>query len=248
MLTRIIAVGLMAGVLSGLVVSGLQHATTVPLILKAEAYENAAPAAEKHKHSSFNANGEARLILVHAEAASAGGKSEAWGPAEGLERTAYTSLTTVGAGVGFALMLLAAMIACGVDVTARSAALWGLGAFVATGLAPGMGLPPELPGAAAADVLLRQAWWISTAAATAAGIWLLFRGAGALALVAGVALMVAPHLIGAPQPHEYASTVPAELAGHFTATSLAVHAVLWALVGAATGYFWQRFGRAEPTA
>ncbi|MFN0219597.1 MAG: CbtA family protein [Hyphomicrobium sp.] len=245
MLTRIIAVGLVAGVLSGLVVSGLQQATTVPLILKAETYENAAPA---HEHSSLGTQSEARLILVHTDAAPAASEPEAWAPADGLERTVYTSLATVGAGVGFALMLLAAMLASGVDVTTRSAALWGLGAFVATGLATGMGLPPELPGAAAAELLSRQTWWIATATATAAGIWLLFRVANPLAFLAGVALIVAPHLIGAPHPHDFSSTVPAELAGHFTSTSLAVHAVLWVLVGAASGYFWQRFGQASASA
>ena len=50
MLTRILATGLMAGVLAGLFVSGLQHATTVPLILKAETYEKsgAKPASSRY--------------------------------------------------------------------------------------------------------------------------------------------------------------------------------------------------------
>jgi predicted cobalt transporter CbtA len=45
---------------------------------------------------------------------------------------------------------------------------------------------------------------------------------------------------GAPHLAEYASTVPAELASRFTAASLAVHAVLWVLIGALAGWFWQR--------
>lgn len=244
MLTRIVAVGLLAGVLSGLVVSGLQHATTVPLILKAETYENAAPA-PAHQHSSSNSHGEARLILVHT-AEPAAGEPEAWAPQDGIERTAYTSLATVGTGVGFALMLLAAMIASGANINARSGALWGVAAFVATGLAPGLGLPPELPGAAAAELVSRQTWWIGTAAATAIGLWLAFRIGTPAALAAAAALIVVPHVIGAPHPHEFTSTVPAELAGHFTSSSLAVHAVLWALVGLAVGFFWQKFDRTGP--
>jgi cobalt transporter subunit CbtA len=252
MLTRILGAGLLAGVLAGLFVSGLQHVTTVPLILKAETYEKAAEKPAAEHHSSLKTSGGAKLVLVHggaAEPAETGAAVEAWAPADGLERTAYTSLATVGTAVGFALMLLAAMIASGASITMRSAALWGAAAFVATGLAPGMGLPPELPGSAAGDLFLRQTWWIGTAAATAAGIWLIFASQrGTAAAIAGIALIALPHIIGAPVAHEFASTVPAELAGHFTATSLAVHAVLWVLVGTAAGYFWERLGRSQALA
>ena len=252
MLTRILGAGLLAGALAGLFVSGLQHVTTVPLILKAETYEKAAEKPGAEHHSSFKASGGAKLVLVHggaAEPAETGAAVEAWAPADGLERTAYSSLATVGTAVGFALMLLAAMIASGAEITMRSAALWGAAAFVATGLAPGMGLPPELPGSAAGDLFLRQTWWIGTAAATAAGIWLIFASQrGTAAAIAGIALIALPHIIGAPVTHEFASMVPAELAGHFTATSLAVHAVLWVLVGTAAGYFWERLGRSQALA
>ena len=248
MLTRILGVGLLAGVLSGFAVAGLQHVTTVPLILQAEVYEKAAEKAATPEHSSYNATGEARLILVHDHEEAASGEPEAWEPADGLERTAYTSLATIGTAVGFSLMLLAAMIASGVRITARSAALWGLAAFVATGLAPGLGLSPELPGSAAAEQLPRQIWWVSTAAATAVGIWLMFRTEGGIWLAAGLALIALPHIVGAPHIHEFKSTAPAELAGHFTSTSLALHAVLWIAVGALSGFFWQRFSRSETAA
>lgn len=248
MLTRILAVGLLAGVLSGLLVSGLQQATTVPLILEAEVYEKAAEKAEKAQHSSWTGGDHARVILVHGDMSGEAGQAEAWEPADGFERTAYTTTATVGAAVGFALMLLAAMLASGAEISPRSAALWGLGAFVATGLAPGLGLAPELPGAAAADLLSRQIWWAGTAFATATGIWLLFRSSGLAMLALGVALIALPHLIGAPHIHEFKSTAPAELAGHFTSTSLALHAILWVLVGALAGYFWQRFGRSATQA
>ena len=60
-----------------------------------------------------------------------------------------------------------------------------------------------------------------------------------LAKALGVALIVAPHIIGAPQPPAPESTVPAELAARFTAASLAMHALLWILVGAAVGFVWR---------
>ena len=253
MLTRIMAAGLLAGVLSGICVSVLQHATTVPLILKAEAYEKAGAKPAVHQHSTLESLGEAQLILAHAatpdaDVAASDHPASAWAPADGIERTAYTTLATVGTAVGFALILLAAMIATGVDVTVRQAALWGLGAFVATGLAPAVGLPPELPGSAATELLARQTWWIATAATTGAGIWLIFRNSTTTAIAAGVALIALPHAFGAPHIELFTSSVPAEIAGHFTAASLAIHAVMWVLVGALSGYFWQRLGRSEALA
>ncbi|MGL4395372.1 MAG: CbtA family protein [Hyphomicrobium sp.] len=246
MLTRIMTAGLLAGVIAGLFVSALQHVTTVPLILQAETYENGAPAPAAPKadhHSSWQFEGDAQVILAHAPAPGeeTAASPSVWAPADGLERTAFTTLATIGTAVGFALMLLAAMLASGTPVTAQSGTAWGMAAFLATGLAPGMGLPPELPGAAAADLVARQTWWLGTAMATAGGIYFMTRSAmGAAAMAVGAALIALPHVIGAPHPGMFASPVPAELAAHFVSQSLAVHAVMWVLVGATAGWVWQR--------
>jgi cobalt transporter subunit CbtA len=209
--------------------------------LQAEVYEKGAEKAASSQTSSWTFDGEARVILVHGDN---GGhqvhEAEAWEPADGLERTAFTSIATIGTAVGFSMMLLAAMFLSGAPITPRTATLWGCAAFLATGLAPGFGLPPELPGSAAAELLPRQVWWFSTAAATAAGIWFLFQRSGTAAIAAALVLIALPHLVGAPQPREFTSTAPAELAGHFASVSLAVHAMLWLAVGATAGYFWQR--------
>ena len=248
MLTRVVGACLAAGALAGLLVAIVQHFTTVPLILKAEVYERAAASSAGSTGSAKTAGsfGDAQVFLVQAEAGSqdhAGHdhSAEAWQPEDGFERTLYASLATVGTAVGFALMLLAIMIVSGVEITIRSATLWGLGAFVASGLATGLGLPPEIPGSAAAELMSRQVWWLGTTAATAVGIWLLFQRTHPFAMGAAAVLIVAPHLIGAPETETFSSTAPAELAGHFASTSLAVQALLWLLTGAFAGYFWKRF-------
>lgn len=245
MLTRMMAAGLLAGVVSGLFVSGMQQVTTVPLILQAEAYERAGAKPATPEHSSLTSTTDARLVLVHGDAHTEDDGASAWAPADGFERTAATTVATVGTAAGFALMLLALMLASGTEITPRTATLWGVAAFFATGLAPGLGLPPELPGSAAAELMPRQLWWFATAAATGAGMWLIFQPSGPSRLAAGIVLIMAPHVIGAPHAGAFTSTAPAELAGHFTSASLAVHAVLWLLVGATSGYFWQRFNRSQ---
>ena len=58
--------------------------------------------------------------------------------------------------------------------------------------------------------------------------------------IGGVVLIALPHIFGAPHPHEYVSTAPAELAGHFVATSLAVTAIFWGVLGFASGAVYER--------
>ena len=233
MLMRILATGLMAGVLAGVIVSGLQHVTTTPLIIKAETYEKS-EGGHSHTH--------APVTPAQGTEAAPGSQelADEWSPADGIERTAFTTLATVGTAVGFAFVLIALVVASGATLTARSGMLWGAAAFVATGLAPALGLPPELPGSAAAELMHRQVWWIGTVLATGIGLWLIARTTGTLAILLGIALIVTPHVIGAPHPAEFTSEVPAEIAGHFTASSLVVHAVLWVLVGSIAGLIWQR--------
>src|ERR1700745_2045609 len=61
----------------------------------------------------------------------------------------------------------------GGTVTWRTGLFWGLAGFATFTLAPGLGLPPELPGTEAAPLLQRQLWWVTTAAATGGGMALL---------------------------------------------------------------------------
>jgi cobalt transporter subunit CbtA len=242
MLNRILAACLAAGILAGLTAAALQHFTTTRLILAAEIYEKSGEAKSHHSANSGDFRfGQARLFLAHNETAIV--EDAEWAPGDGLERTFYSSVATIATAFGFALMLVSAMILSGAAITARAGLAWAAAAFVATGLAPSLGLSPELPGVAAADLAARQLWWAGTAAATVAALWLTLRVSSPWAIGAGLVLILLPHIIGAPHPHELTSKVPAELAGHFASASLVVHAVIWAMVGAIAGYVWQRTER-----
>jgi cobalt transporter subunit CbtA len=243
-LSRVLTVGLLAGLVAGLAIAVLQHFAVTPMILQAETYENAAPAAETGALRDF---GGAKLFLAHSHAGDAGHAAEGavWAPADGLERTLFTGLATVLAAVGFALVLLAGMIVAGDRITERRAIGWGIAAFAAASLAPAFGLSPELPGSAAAPLDARQLWWLATAVATAASLWLFLRTERPWAKLAAVVLLAAPHLVGAPEAEGFASSVPAELSAEFAARSLVVSALLWVAVAWAVAVFWRRFGPSE---
>jgi cobalt transporter subunit CbtA len=214
-ISRVLIVGLLAGLVAGLAVAALQHVTTTPLIKAAEVYE-----AAQHKHE--------------ASAEPAG-----WEPAEGFERAAATSVATVVTSVGYALVLIALLLVANEPIKPKRAMVWGVCAFLATGLATGLGLAPQLPGAAETDLVARQLWWIGAAASTGAGLYVVLRLESIFAKLAGVALIVAPHIIGAPQPAAPESTVPAEFAARFAAASLALHALTWILTALLVAVIWR---------
>jgi cobalt transporter subunit CbtA len=232
MLKNLILSAAAAGLAAGLLTAALQHVTTTPIIIAAERYESGA-AGPAHEHSGLHFGA---VVATH-------GEGEAWAPRDGLERTVYTSLATIVLGVGFSLALLGAMAASGRRIDARTGLAFGAAGFAAVALAPALGLPPEIPGSGAAALGDRQLWWAFAAAATAAGLAAVLLGRNAPVRIAGLLAIALPHVVGAPQPAVFASTAPAELAGHFAAASLVVSAVFWAVLGSASGAVYERLAR-----
>lgn len=225
-------VAALAGLFAGLVLAAVQSFTTVPLILKAETFE---PAEE-----AGSAGHEAMAASDASEQDAGAGasnheNSEAWAPADGFERFAYTVLANVLGGIGFALLLVAASEFAGGIQSWRQGIFWGLAGFTVFILAPDLGLPPNMPGMPAADLLPRQSWWIATALATAAGLALVVFRKGAVASVVGVALILLPHLIGAPQPVDPTTAVPEALHREFITAATLASLVFWVVLGAAVG-------------
>ncbi len=221
MLKRILLAALVAGLVGGIVISVIQEFTTTPIILHAEQFENAP--AGGHPHATSD------------------GEAEAWAPADGIERTLFTSFGNVVAGIGFALMLVAGFALHGGEIDGRRGIIWGVAGFAVFSLAPALGLPPEVPGAMAAELIARQGWWLSTAAATALGLGLMIFGRKSAWIVLGAVILAAPHIIGAPQPEKLGGPVPPELAAHFVAASLVTAAVFWAMLGWLSGTLYRRF-------
>ena len=87
----------------------------------------------------------------------------------------------------------------------------------------------------AAELFPRQVWWIGTVAATAAGLAMIFLGKSPALAAVGIALLVVPHLVGAPQPASFESPVPAGLHHRFVVAVTITNLVFWALLGALAG-------------
>ncbi|MPZ54982.1 MAG: cobalt transporter [Rhizobiales bacterium] len=237
MLQRIL---MCAGLATGTLLSGLHAMLTVPLILRAEIYEaraSSGPASTStHEHSDDAA------AHHHDDHANADDDAEGWAPT-GLQRVGLTLLATILSTVGFSLILVSAAVYGRGELTILSGLGFGIAGFAATGLATSLGLAPELPGSAAAGLVLRQAWWFGTAVSTAAGLAAIVFGPRLAFKILGLVLIVAPHAVGAPGAEMAGSPVPAELSALFAARSLALQGLMWVLLGLICGWIWERQAR-----
>ena len=117
---RLVYAALCAGLVSGFFAAAAHQIGTVPLIIEAETYERAAPhpATEADAHAAENS----------------------------IERAAYTLAADLLTAIGFALLLASGLTLRGGAVSWRDGLFWGLAGFATFTLAPGIGLPPEIPG------------------------------------------------------------------------------------------------------
>jgi cobalt transporter subunit CbtA len=242
MFRRIFFTALIAGLLGGLAISVVHEFTTTPIILHAEKFEGGAPAqAPAHKHGALDRGfSPISTALAHGPDKTAGA-DRTWAPGGGLERTLFTTLANILTGTGFALILTACFALSGRPVNGQTGVLWGLAGFGIASLAPSLGLPPEVPGSMAAELVSRQTWWFLCVAATAAGLWAMVFRSGAAWTIGGIVLIALPHLIGAPRPESVGGAVPPEIAAHFVAASLVTAAIFWCAIGWLSGTFWERF-------
>ena len=225
MFKRIAQTAGFTGLLAALLLTLLQSFWVAPLIQEAETYEKA-PAAHQHEQAEG-----AMAAHVH--------NDEAWEPEDGWQRVLSTTGGNLVVAVGFALML-AALYTLRMPTATRQGALWGLAGFAVFVLAPTLGLPPELPGTAAADLTQRQIWWASTAASTAVGLALIVFARHGLLKVLGAVILVIPHIVGAPQPEVHSALAPQALESQFKVASLLTNAAFWIAMGLISAWLFRR--------
>lgn len=228
---RLILCALLVGALAGVLLSAVQHLGVLPQIAAAEVFESAGVP---------DASADTADAAHHHEDA-------AWAPADGLERRLWTVAANIGAAFGFALLLIPAIALwdhAGTQPRAhwRSGLVWGATAWACVFALPAVGLPPEIPGAAAAALHERQQWWLLAAVCSAAGL-------GGLAFLraplrwAAPLLIALPFAIGAPQlavgtfsgyPADIAAQLEA-IAARFAIATALTNAVFWLALGALSG-------------
>lgn len=253
---RIIFAALLVGGLSGLLLSAVQRWQVIPIIDAAEQFENARTpqavgAAGDIAAGHSDSHGDASHGHDH--------EAEAWAPADGLERIAFTLLSNVLAAFGFALMMMAAMAIvvrqqtlalrrAGAKLDWRYGLLWGVAGYLVFFVAPSLGHPPEIPGTVSAPLGSRQVWWMLAAGCTAAGLAALVFAKSPWRW-GGLVLLALPHLLGVPQsgmspfvgfPADAAAEMN-RLSQQFVWATALANVVFWLALGGLSGWAVQRF-------
>lgn len=252
---RLVFAAVIAGLITGGLVTLAHYFGTASIIARAEIYEKAAEDAQQMPalaHTHDHAAAGTTLNMDHHSVAARstpemghGSSAPEWEPKNGLERTLYTAFADMVTAIAFSLLLVAAFELRGRNMDWRTGLFWGLAGFAVFTLAPGLGLPPEVPGTAAAPLHARQVWWAATAAATAGGLALLFLQRRPIWVLVGVVLLIAPHLYGAPQPAEYKSAAPEALAHEFIVITTTTSLLFWIVLGTLSGFFFDLLGRSS---
>lgn len=220
---RIFVSALFAGAVAGLIAALLQFTFVQPVLLHAELYESG------------------KLVHFGGETVSAHPEL----PGFDALRDGMSMLFTVLVYTGYAMVLVALMSIAeqrGHEIKPKNGLVWGLAGFVTFHFAPGVSLAPEVPGVAAADVGLRQIWWFGTILTTGLAIWLVTFGNNRTANAIAVVLLLAPHLLGAPEPDAFVGPVPTEIGALFAARAFGVGMAAWAVLGCCAAYFWKHEG------
>jgi len=216
MLRSILFAALIAGTLTGILSTAIQHLQVIPLIQWAEQYETDAHA-NQHDHASSNQEGDRH------------------DSSDELERNLFTLLSNVLAGIGFA-MLLASAITLSEQRGWRKGLLWGLAGYFCFFVAPGLGLTPKLPGTAGAALEHQQIWWIATVVASVLGLGLIVFAKQIIFKVVGLGFVIMPYVVGAPLPELAFSAAPETLQQKFIIASSLANAGFWIILGTLSGY------------
>ncbi len=229
MFMRLLTSAIFAGALAGVVGGMLQLCFVQPVLLAAELYESgqlvhfgAEPVAVPMAYAGFD-----------------------------LTRDMWSLAFSILIYCGYGLMLVALMgIASEQSLITsrpglRQGIIWGIAGFVALHLAPSFGLAPEVPGGASADLEARQIWWFGTTLATSVALWLFAFAQNRLVIALGVIVLLAPHIIGAPQVAQLRGPVPPEIAALFASRVLGVGLIAWVVLGATASHIFSRFSPSQ---
>jgi len=236
---KLLAPGLWAGLVASVILSVIQAIWVSPLILQAETYEQSTSESEQHETSSHAAHSH-----EHAHEHSHEHDENSWAPEDGWQRHVATAGSNLVMAVGFG-MILTGLFWLRPPMSWKSGAVWGSAGYLVFFVAPGLGLPPELPGTVSAALESRQFWWLATAGATAAAFALLAFSSRKLLQLFALVLLLAPHFIGAPQPEAHSALAPDTLLRQFQWSSAAVNAVFWLVLGIASAVFFLRTKQAD---
>ena len=198
--------------------------------------------AHVHLNSIIEHRHRGPINEVHHDHGAHSHNESAWTPQDGFERTLYSLAANMLTAIAFGLLLASGFTFYGRQINLFKGLIWVGAGFLSFTFLPGLGLPPELPGSAAGDLLARQIWWLGTAMSSVVGFALFAFGKSVIWRAVSLLFLIAPHAIGAPLPEIAAvGALPPELAAQFVMVTLLVLGLMWLVLGVSATFFYARF-------
>jgi len=250
MIRQIFLTALLTGLLAGFVLTSLQSVKVIPLILAAEEFEGGEIVTYGSNDSSHQEtkadhhNGE--IVTEHSHenddkaTKSHSHDEEAWGPADGYERLFFTFVANVFLATGWSFLLCAVYMNVK-DITVAKGIIAGIVGYLTFFALPSIGLSPELPGTLAAALEHRQAWWIAAVLCSAIGFTVLFFSRNRAYQLAALALVLLPHVIGAPVPDVHGGTAPEVMFDSYVNATFITNGIFWVILGAISVTLFKKF-------
>jgi cobalt transporter subunit CbtA len=224
MLAKIILSTILAGLLAGLILAGIQHVRLTPLIQAAEIYET--PETE----AIAEASKPCVETMPGMKMCNDDGRPS-WKPEQGWQRTISTITASLLAGAGFAILMVGISMLTNIPITKQNGLIWGICGFIAVSLAPSIGLPPQLPGMPEMDLHARQIWWVTTILLTSVAIYLWIKAKDLWWRIAAIIVAIAPQFFAPINAAKTEGNLPASLAAEFVSSSLAANLIMWLAIG-----------------
>ena len=223
MFKNIFVSAVLCGAIVGVLATLMQLLLITPLLLEAELFESG-------QSIHFSTTGSPESAVKHINI---------WqDPYRHLMTLCFNLVTFTGLG----FLLVAAMTFFeirGFSLSKAEGIIFGVCGFFIFQLAPGIGLPPELPGTISVEVSIKQTWWIVAILCTTIGMLLVSLTKHKILILAGVIFAIIPHLIGYPKLDTYFGVAPPELAAEFATRSIAISLVAWVVLGLLSSQFWK---------
>jgi cobalt transporter subunit CbtA len=236
----------------GALISGVQHAHpggishthsggNIPHLHEQNFHIHAEGTAHVHDGAKAGHTHSAQVAEAGHDHGAHAHNAAAWSPENGMERSLFTLGANLLTAIAFGLLLAAGFTLYGGSINLRQGLFWGGAGFLSFSFLPGLGLPAELPGAVADELVARQIWWLGTAVASCIGLAVIAFGKSHAWRAAGILLLVIPHAIGAPHlDADAAGSAPPELAAHYIMVTLFASAIMWSLLGLTAAYVYGR--------
>ena len=245
LLYRIVAIASISGVVTGVLLTGIQLWLVLPKIETAEEYEQQVTISNAQSLAAPVSKG--RQMPSGAVSTASHSDDHPHHLHERLNagmRVFWTMVANISTSFGFALLLVAMFFLRGRGDLSQGLFLGGVG-FVVFFLNPSLGVPPQIPGGQSVGLVNHQLWWLSMVVLSLIAAAGLVMSKKLWIKAVSVLLLMLPHLFGSPQREVPSGAAQEALVHDFVTAITITNGVFWLMLGLISAFIYQHQMRSQ---